>query len=221
MLKLRLAEAASYAVLRRVAPVLQHNVAGFMQPVSMLTTILQRRVQMAQPDMQLIAQNLASISAQAKEATSHCMSSVGWMVPSSDTPVSLRSGVNEAGQLLELEFSETALQLINDISDGNAVVSQSFLRSLVMGTLLAFCDQRSAGYTLQVTLEAGTGQGGATDRLLLRMLPGDPFKSPASTDTDRKPRPIDWPDVKAMADAFNVTMERGEGWLMLGLPKPG
>ena len=42
----RLAEAACYAVLRRIAPVLRHDVAGFLQPVGMLMTVLQRRVQM-------------------------------------------------------------------------------------------------------------------------------------------------------------------------------
>jgi hypothetical protein len=211
----RLAEAANYAVLRRIAPVLQHNVAGFMQPVSMLTTVLQRRVRMTNPDMQAVTQNLTTISALMKEATTGCMNAVGWMVSSGDVPVSLHSSVNEAIQLLGLEFSETELELINAISDENAVAPRSFLRSLLMGALLAFCDQRSAGSALQVTLETG----GPTDRLLLRMLPGDPCKSPASTDTDRKSRTIDWPDVQAMADSFNVAMERGEGWLTLGVPK--
>ena len=75
----RLAEAACYAVLRRIAPVLRHDVAGFLQPVGMLMTVLQRRVQMPEPDLQAIAKNVASASVLTKEATANCMNAMGWM----------------------------------------------------------------------------------------------------------------------------------------------
>ena len=219
VLQQRLAEAACYAVLQRISPVLRHDVAGFIQPVGMLTKVLQRRVQMAEPDLHEITKNLASVSALVKEATAGCMHAMGWMISGEDKPVSLQSGVSEAIQLLGPELFGTELELRNGISDEQTSVPQSFLRSILMGALLAFCDHRSAGNILEVTLETGAENSDAHHTLLLRMLPGDTVNTPASTDTDRRFRPIDWQDVKAMADAFSVTMTRGDGWLRLGLPQ--
>lgn len=219
VLQHRLAEAASYAVLRRIAPALRHDVAGLMQPVGMLTKILQRRVQNPQPDLTEITKNLESVSALVKEATAGCMNAMGWMILCEDRPVNLQTGVTEAIKLLGPALFGTDLELRNELADEPAVAPQSYLRSVVTGALLAFCDQRSAGNILQVTLEAGAENSDAHCALLMCMLPGDTVKPPEPTDTDHRSRPIDWQDVQAMADSFNVTMERGDGWLRLGLPQ--
>lgn len=219
LLRQRLVEAANYAVLRRIAPALRHDVAGVMQPIGMLMMVLQRRIQMTDPDLAAITKNLASVSALTKEATTGCMNAMGWVVASEGAPVSLHSALNEAIKLLETEFRAAALELINSISDQQASAPQSFFRSLVMAALLAFCDQRTAGARLEVTLEAATGNVNTSQRLMLRMLPGDASRLPASTAANRQSRSIDWQDVEALAGACNATMTRGEGWLMLSLPE--
>lgn len=215
----RLAQGARYAVLQRIAPVLRHDVAGFMQPVGMLTKVLQRRLQMAEPDLPEIAKNLASVSALVKEASAGCMSAMGWMVSDDATLVNLRNGVNDAVKLLQSELFLADMAVLNDISDEQASAPQSFMRSVVMGALLAFCDQRTAGNTLQVTLEAASGNSDASGALLLRMVLGETAQAPVSKDSHRKLRIIDWQDVEAMAGSCNVVMARGEGWLRLGFPK--
>jgi hypothetical protein len=215
----RLAEAACYAVLRRVAPALRHDVAGVMQPVGMLMMVLQRRVQMPEPDMQAIASNVTSVSALTKEATTGCMNAMGWMALREKTSVGLRSGVDEAIKLLAVELSGRGLRLVNDLPDGGAEIPESYLRSVLMGALLAFCDQATVGGTLQVGFEAGSENGSAPSRLMLRRLPGSVASSPAPADPVRKSRNIDWQDVEAMAGSFGVSVARGDGWMALDLPK--
>jgi hypothetical protein len=217
----RLAEAASYAVLRRIAPVLRHDVAGFMQPVGMLMMVLQRRVQMPEPDMQAITKNVASVSALTKEATTGCMNAMGWMASRDDSGVSLRRSVDEAAKLLAMELSTTGLEVANAISDDALTVPQSFFRSVLMGALLAFCDQRMPGSILRISVEAGAESGSGDVRLMLHMLPGNAAASAASPAIERKPRSIDWHDVEAMARSFGARISRGEGWLSLDLPRPG
>ena len=216
----RLADAARYAVLCRIMPVLRHDVAGSMQPVRMLLMVLERRVQIADPDMEAIAKSVASMSTLTKQATVDMMSALGWMASNEDIPVSLRSSVDEASKLLALELSTNALALVNGIADDAATASQSFLRSVFMGAVLAFCDQRVSGGTLQVTFDAATRGSQQPDQLQLRMLPDDAGKSPAPLDDGRKCRAIGWPDVQAMAQSCGVQMARGDGWLTLDLPKP-
>ena len=218
----REAEAACYAVLRRIAPVLRHDVAGFMQPVGMLMMVLQRRVQMPEPDLQAVAKNVVSASALAKEAAAGCMNAISWIAAREDSAVSLSSSVNEAAKLLAMELSAHGLEINNIISSDAVVVPQSFFRSVLVGALLAFCDQRMTGTTLQISLDAEAGNNTAPNRLMLRMLPGDVASVSGLTESPAMGRPlrrIDWPDVEAMARSFGVTMERGDGYLAVGLPK--
>lgn len=214
----RLAEAACYAVLRRLMPVLRHDVAGAMQPVRMLMMVLERRVHAPEPDMQAITKNVVSVGALTKQATADCINALEWIGSSQDADVSLRSSVDEAIKLLAMELSAHALVLVNGISDDTATAPQSFLRSVFMGALLAFCDQRAAGGILQVTFEAATDSQRA-HRLELRLMPVEAGKPPAFQDHVRKYRLIDWPDVQAMARSFGVTVTQGDGWLTLDLPK--
>jgi hypothetical protein len=214
----RLAEAACYAVLRRLIPVLRHDVAGAMQPVRMLLMVLERRVQTPEPDLQAITKNVTSLNTLTKQGTTQCINALEWIGSSQDEHVSLRSGVDEAIKLLAMELSAHGLELVNGITDDSATAPQSFLRSVFMGALLAFCDQRSVGATLQVTFEAAT-HSHQSGLLHLRMLLDDAQKAPASLDIVRKYRMIGWADVQAMARSFSVTLERGDGWLTLELPK--
>lgn len=214
----RLAEAACYAVLRRLMPVLRHDVAGSMQPVRMLMMVLERRVHAPEPDVQAIAKNVVSVSALTKQATADCINALEWVGSSQDAHVSLRSSVDEAIKLLAIELSAHALVLVNGISDETTTAPQSFLRTVFMGSLLAFCDQCGAGGTLEVTFEAATDSPGA-HQLQLRLLPGGANKPPAFQGLVRKYRLMDWHDVQAMARPFGVTVTQGDGWLTLDLPK--
>lgn len=214
----RLAEAACYAMLRRLMPVLRHDVAGAMQPVRMLMMVLERRVHAPVPDMQAITKNVVSVSALTKQATADCINALEWVGSSQEAQVTVRSSVDEAIKLLGLELSAHGLALVNGISDDTATAPQSFLRTVFMGALLAFCDQRATGGKLQVSFEAATDSP-CTQRLRLQMLPGDAGEPPEFQDMTRKYRPLDWPDVQAMARLFGVTVTHGDGWLTLDLPK--
>lgn len=220
----RLAEAACYAILQRIAPVLRHDVAGFLQPVRMLMMVLERRVQMPEPDLQAIAKNVASANDLTKEASAGCMNAMGWIGASEGAAISLSSGVNEATALLAMDLSNQGLEIDNTISDDAVAIPQSFFRSVLVGALLAFCDQRMVGSTLQISLETEDGNTPAANRLMLRMLPDDVADvagvgSNGAPGLDRQSRRIDWPDVEAMAGPFGVAVARGEGWLAVGLPK--
>ena len=215
------ADAARYAVLNRMMPALRHDVAGAMQPVRMLLLVLERRLQNADPDLDTIAKNVTSISMLTKTASVDVMSAMGWTSSDDDVRVGLRSSVDEAIKLLALELTLKKMALVNGIADDSATAPQSFLRSVFMGALLAFCDQNIEGGILQVTVAAAAAdsQQPSQLQLQLRMLPDDTGASKVSLDVSRKHRVIEWPDVQAMAQSCGVQMARGDGWLTLDLPR--
>ena len=213
------ADAARYAVLNRIMPALRHDVAGAMQPVRMLLMVLERRLQIADPDLETIAKNVTSISTLTKLASVEIMSALGWTASGEDVRVSLRSGVDQAINLLALESAVAKMAFVNGIADESATAPQSFLRSVFMGALLAFCDQYIEGGILQVTFDAAPADSQQPGQLQLRMLPDDTLKSQLALEVNRKYRMIGWSDVQAMAQSCGVEMVRGDGWLILGLPK--
>lgn len=216
----RLAEAARYAVLCRLMPVLRHDVAGAMQPPRMLLMVLQKSLQVSDPDRQAIEKNVAAISALTKQATISCMSALSWIASRDDECVSLRSGVDEAIALLAMEFSVNGMTLDNTIED-DAKVPQTFLRSVLMGALLAFCDQHAEGGNLRVSFKPDIAEINALGQIQLQLQRplGAANKLPELQNVLCRSRLIQWTDVQAMAEASSVQMTRGDGWLSLGLPR--
>lgn len=206
----RLAEAASHAVLRRIAPALRHDVAGFMQPVGMLAMVLQRRVQMPEPDMEAIAKNVTSVSALVKEATIGCMNAMDWMASRDDASVSLHAGADDVIRLLALELSGRGLSAANDIAENNARLPQRFFRSVLASALLAWCDQKPGAGVLRISVASV-----ANNSRLKLQFEADGAALPANAVSPQ--RRIGWEDVEALAHASGATLSRGDGWLCLQL----
>ena len=218
----RLAEAASYAVLRRIAPALRHDVAGFMQPVGMLVMVLQRRLQMPEPDLQAIAKNVTSVSALAKEATTGCMNAMDWTAPRDDACVSFTAGVDEVVRLLALELSGHGLSATHDMAAdmsadmrlnmpaNKARVPRRFFRSVLAAALLAWCDQKPGAGVLRIS-----GSSDAREAELKLQFEAD--GTALQPDAGNPQRRIDWNDVEALARASGATLSMGDDWLRLRL----
>ena len=206
----RLAEAASYAVLRRIAPALRHDVAGFMQPVGMLAMVLQRRVQLPEPDLQAIGKTVASITALAKEATTGCMNAMDWLVSREDIRVSMVGGADEVVRLLALELSGRGLSASHDIAESQARVPRRFFRSVLAAALLAWCDQKPGTGVLRIS--------GSSDASVAELkLQFEPDSSVLAADAVIAQRSIGWDDVEALAHACGATLSTGDGWIRLQL----
>lgn len=214
----RLAEAASYAVLRRIAPALRHDVAGFMQPVGMLVMVLQRRLQMPEPDLQAIAENVTSVSALAKEATTGCMNAMDWTASREDACVSLPAGVDEVVRLLAIELSGRGLSATHDMAAdmpanrpaNKARVPRRFFRSVLAAALLAWCDQKPGAGVLRIS-----GSSDANEAELKLQFEADGTALPP--DAGSPQRRIGWNDVEALARASGATLSMGDDWLRLRL----
>lgn len=220
----RLAEAARYAVLERLMPILRHDVAGAMQAPRMLLMVMQKRLQAPQPDLQAIAQNVATIGTLTQQGTLSCMAALAWIVPGEDIDVGLHASVNEASAWLAMELSSHALVLVNGIEDEAVTAPQTFFRRIFLGAVLAFCDQHAGGGSLRVSVTPADAGSGLHRQLQLNLLADTAGKCTAGKlavlhDAAPRSRLIDWSDVQAMAQSSGVHMARGDGWLSVDLPR--
>jgi len=206
----RLAEAARYALLRRLAPAIRHDMAGALQPISMVAVLLEKRLQKTVPDLAVIGKNVHDINTLAREASSACMQLMGWLAPKQDVPVAIGAGVQEAMSLIATELSFQGVDLVNDAARVTATLPVSVLRGLFMASLLALTDTHpgpatvvlaaavDGGHTvLSLTRTATAGGEGEGDR--------DAMAAPASY------RALDWDDVRALAAAESVQLVLGPG----------
>ena len=214
----RLAKAARYAVLGRMMPVLRHDVAGVLPLVQMLLMVLQRRVQNAHPNLAAITENVMSFSILAKKAASDNMSALLWTDSADDSHISVKVGVDEALRLLTREMSLSAPNIVNGIKNESATLMQSTFRSVVIGALLAYCDQNVADSSLQLTFH-DVAPGSHIGQLRMQVLSGDVGKLPVSLNVIRQRRVIEWADVQAMAESSCVKMAQRDNWLTLDLLK--
>lgn len=207
----RLAESARYALLRRLAPALRHNIAGALQPLGMVSAMLERRLQEASPDIAKLGRNARDIGELSREAASTCMSLMTWLAPRGMDTVALNSGLVEALQLQATELSFRGFTLMNETAEVDMPVSRRALRSLTMASLIALSD--AATGPARIVLSAQPLEGETLLRIELVATAGDATPLGAQAY-----RPLGWDDVRALADAEGLVFVHAENRVELRLP---
>ena len=207
----RLAESARYALLRRLMPAIRHNLAGSLQPIGMISAMLERRMQGVAPDFEKLGKNVSDITELSREAASVCMNLMTWLAPRETDTVALNAGLVEALQLQATELSFRGFTLVNEATQADMPVRRGVLRSLTMASLLALTD--AAPGPAQVVLSTQVLQGETL--LRIELVTGAGEAMPVGLQTYR---PLGWDDVKALTDAEKVAFSRAENWVELRLP---
>src|SRR5450432_144566 len=74
-------EAASYALLRRLAPAFRHRMVGGLHPIELIAEAMEQRLQAAVPDMANARENLGRIKNLSRSAVLSCTSVTNWLAP--------------------------------------------------------------------------------------------------------------------------------------------
>ena len=193
----RLAEAAQYALLRRLAPAIRHNMAGSLQPIGMIAAMLERRLQGATPDLAQLGKNASDISALSREAASSCMNLMTWLAPRESEPVPMNSGLDEALQLLATELSFRGFTLVNEIGEVDTQVRRSALRSVVTASLIALTDAAASPASIVLSARVLDGE----TQLFIELVAAG---GAAATISPQAYRQLGWDDVQALADIEEI-----------------
>ncbi|MDO9405894.1 MAG: hypothetical protein Q7T87_17830 [Polaromonas sp.] len=210
-LKERLAEAARYALLRRLAPAIRHNMAGALQPVTMIATMLEKRLQKPSPDFAALAKNSNDINTLSREAAATCMDLMTWLAPKVADKVPVSEGVADSAGLLITELSFRGFTVVNETTEAQWLVPRSLLRSAFMAALLALTDTSSPPADVVITAaEEGDGL-----LLTLTLVKTDGEPTPNSMHSYRA---LQWPDVEALAAAEGAVLTRTDHRVELRFP---
>jgi hypothetical protein len=199
LLNERLVEAARYALMRRLAPAIRHDMAGVLQPISMMAAMLEKRIQKPAPDMATLGSNSAAISAMSREAANSCMNLMTWLAPKENKPLPLDAAVADSIALLNTEMSFRGFTLVNETAGLEAELPRSVIRSVFMAALVALTD--AAKGPAKVVLSASADD--ARIQLTISLVPTD---SEPAMNAPHAYRRLEWDDVVALAEAERVEL---------------
>ena len=197
------AEAARYALTRRLLPVLRHHLVVHLQPIGMIYEVLERKLSVDTPDVGAVREGLGKINKLARSAVNSCLDVVTWLAPDPAAAMPLGAGVAECLTMLNGNFSFRGFTISNEIGDVPLQVSQAALREVFTAALIAITD-RAAGpvdLLLQIRLSADQAV------ISVQTRPGEGTGFTA----EMVYRAMLWSDVRALAEGRAVQLDdKGE-----------
>src|SRR6188472_1621956 len=89
------AEAARYALLRRLAPSMRHHLVVNLQPIGMVYEVMDRRLRAPEPNLAEVHESAHKINGLARAALNSCLDVVTWLAPEDEVLTTAGEGVRE------------------------------------------------------------------------------------------------------------------------------
>ena len=194
------AEAARYALTRRLIPVLRHHMVVHLQPIGMIYEVLERRLSVVNPDLNAIREGLAKINSLARSAVVSCLDVVTWLSPDANTSIGVSDGVAECVSTVNSDFRFRGFTVTNECGDAPLRVSQAALREVFTAALVAVTDSAEEPVDLLLRLRLAGDQAVIT----VETRPGQA----TGFTSDIGYRALVWSDVVALAQLHQVILHR-------------
>jgi len=210
-LKERLAEAARYALMRRLLPAIRHNIAGSLQPIGMMSAMLERRMQSVTPDLAQFVKNTQALTALSREAAATSKNLMTWLAPVDNELIAVNSAVEESFALMATELSFRGYSLDNQAADSLARLPKGVLRSVFTASLIALTDMADQPAAIVVTAQDEAGA------IQLKIAVGPCASNDLAAMATRIPsyRLLQWDDVQALAEVEGVGLEHAPDFVRL------
>ncbi|WP_426145584.1 hypothetical protein [Polaromonas sp. DSR2-3-2] len=209
----RLAEAARYALMRRLLPAIRHDLAGSIQPIGMMAAMLEKRTKAATPDLVQLGKNSQMLNVLSREAAALSVNLMSWLAPTDNNLVAVSHAVQESLNLISTELSFRGFAIANETADLEMELPRGMLRSVFTASLIALTDGWdgvarvivTAGNAADVAyLEISLEEGGSADLAMHGSLRTQPYRS------------LGWDDVLALASAEGVSLRHDDRGTTLG-----
>ncbi len=191
------AEAARYALLRRLAPSMRHHLVVNLQPIGMIYEVMERRLRAPRPDLADLQASAEKIHGFTRAALRSCLDVVGWLAPDGSAATSSLDGTRECAGLLATSLSFRGYTLRNEVDALEGEVGLAAMRTVLTAALVE-CTDRLAP-PAEVVLSSRCLDSGL--QLLVEARPAAGEEGSALPPAYRA---LDLEDVQALAAAEQV-----------------
>lgn len=206
------AEAARYALLRRLAPSMRHHLVVNLQPIGMIHEVMDRRLRVPVPDLANIQESAGKINGFARAALNSCLDVIGWLAPDATVGTTVQDGARECASLLATSLSFRGYALRNEVVELEGEVRRSSFRTLLTASLVYCTDHEPPPADLVLSAEAG--EAGITMSLVVKPTQGE-----RGFPSDPNYRAITWSDLEALAASEGVGVEQAGTGVRLTFPR--
>jgi hypothetical protein len=195
------AEAARYALLRRLAPSMRHHLVVNLQPIGMIYEVMERRLRAATPDLANVQDSAGKINGFAKAALQSCIDVVGWLAQDDAATTPVAEALRECTLLLATSLSFRGYALRNETTPLPGLVRRSAMRNLLTGALVHCTDHWPGPADLVLTTQAQ--DDGVSITIALR-----PTHADKGFTAEANYRKIEWADLQAIAASEGAGLSR-------------
>ncbi len=194
-------DAARYRLLRRLAPVIRHDLLGALQVPEMITGMIEMRLRSATPDLDKMREDLALLRTASEKALSSSMSVMHWIEPEGKQTSDLDTAVLDCIAMLSSPLKLKGFDLVNGVAGIEARLSVTAVRQVLSAALIALSDHSEAPAALLVEAQAMPG----CIEISIFLSPTDKTRTFFAANADR---PLEWHEVEvlAMAHAVELTL---------------
>ena len=203
----RRTEAARYALMRRLMPAIRHHMAGALQPIGMMSAMLERRITASPSDTAQLANNAKALNTLAREAAATSLNLMVWLAPRDNDLVAVHSAVDESFGMVATELSFRGFTVVNEVTDASAKLSRGVLRTVLTASLIALTD--AAGAAANVVVSSIQDAGGT--RLTITIVEHGEAGPALAQNPLPNYRILRWDDVQALAAAEGVQLQLAPG----------
>lgn len=208
---LMLVESARYALLRRLAFSIRHQMVAHLQPIGMVTELLERRLRAPTPDLVQVHDSVAKINGLSKAAAQDTLDVITWMAPEPGATAPLDAVVKDTVALLRGNFSFRGFTLRSEVQEQPQPVGRAAARMLLPAALLALTDAIEG--PAEVVIESRLGEDVVDVELSVHRTEGE-----GAFENQLSYRAIQWHEVKALAGAEDVELAHAEDRATLTFP---
>jgi len=206
------AEAARYGVLRRLGPVLKHDMVVNLQAISMMAEVLNARLERGSPSPDFQA-NISKLNRLARDAVASCLKVAAWIEPGEEQGVPLAEGIDECLALLASNFNFRGFAVHKEIPEGDFQVWRVALRNLLVASLVTLTDAAAGPSDVRVTADVRDGFAEIT----VRVTPRQDLQEAMTFEPSY--RHLEWSDVQALALAESVELIRDAAQITMRMPR--
>jgi hypothetical protein len=194
-------ESARYALLRRLAAAMRHQLVMHLQPIGMVTEVMARRLRNPEPDLAQVHDGVHKISNFSKQAVDACLDVITWLAPDPAATLSIDDAIKECMELLRSNLSFRGFALRSEVHEQDKPIGRSAVRMLLTGTLLALTDDIKAPADLVLTASADAYEA----RIAIDIRPTN---AEVMSSSDTPYRVLRWEEIEALADTEDVRIQR-------------
>ena len=208
------AEAARYALQRRLAPSMRHHLVVNLQPIGMIYEVMDRRLKAPQPNLANVQDGAQKINTFARAALDSCLDVVSWLAPEEGATADVVEGVRESVALLATSLSFRGYAVRNEVETVAARVPRSAMRNVLTAAIIHATDTRPPPAELHI-------RAAVEGEVVVFTLDLQATRGEQGFSTELNYRQLEWIDVEALAEADSAGLQRDGSLLRVRLPALG